>query len=416
MQTKDSLDRIDAINEKPPAQTRGYDYKRDGGNRLRSNQDSPILAHGRISRKKESIMNEKSQELSSCNFLDKVGFINEKPSVEAEGLDELRDDGPSPESDRDNQILARGRISRKKENAVERSNFVFLFRDAKSLYVEDPKLYFYLIYFAHFANRTWDDRTGLEPGECLIPENIPGLTRKEKREAQKRAIKNGHVLVVFNPKWKIASDEQAMSKWQKRAIKRAIKCMVVKLINTDTFDINQEVKGHQKGQRGAIKGPSKGHTQEDKNIRRKKSIYTLSSLETHSIKESSSSSEESKMVMMKKYLSKGWKEEEFLKSWEVFLNQEKEVTSFSSWFETVLQTTRMKMTKDFEKKQKEKKRNVRNLDKFQMSYPGSVEFKEKEYRFLTGNCDIDVWKNIHDKIENSDWHAVECEIRKKNRL
>jgi hypothetical protein len=59
------------------------------------------------------------------------------------------------------------------------------------------------------------------------------------------------------------------------AIKRANKFSIITIINWDTYQCDEQEKGHQKGHVRAIKGPAEGHKQEHNHIRTKEiNIYT----------------------------------------------------------------------------------------------------------------------------------------------
>jgi hypothetical protein len=67
-----------------------------------------MLSDERISRK---------SKLLSKDCIDRMKHRNKKPSVVAEGLNQLRDTTPESTNDEDSHILAHGRFSRKEENS-----------------------------------------------------------------------------------------------------------------------------------------------------------------------------------------------------------------------------------------------------------------------------------------------------------
>ena len=124
-----------------------------------------------------------------------------------------------------------------------------------------PNAFLLLSYIAENARRYADKEDGLEVGDVIIgrvetPKKC-GLTEKEFRGALDKLIEFQYVEIVYSPK-------AEKSKTRKRAIKRAIKSLVVCLINSDIYDINSEDKGHISGFMRAIKGPQTKNVKNEK--------------------------------------------------------------------------------------------------------------------------------------------------------
>lgn len=218
--------------------------------------------------------------LSKCNF-DTVQTVEKKvPEPQNSGKTSNKIDSafePSGMGPSYPPILPDTPNSYKRRGVALSRNFVQLSRseDTSRLLQNHPKAFLLLTYIALHATRKYDAISELEEGECFLSrEKTPkecGLTEKEFRGAKDHLMSEGIIIEVYNPTWFRKKNGQVESrilagieKFKKRAIKRAIKCIVVKLCVTDVYDINLESKGHQKGHQRASKGPSKGHIQEGK--------------------------------------------------------------------------------------------------------------------------------------------------------
>lgn len=84
----------------------------EGNSQLRYCDDSILENASHLSKSK----------LISKDSVDKVGSINNKPSATTEGMDKLRDYDPEPIYDVDSHIVAHGRISRKQETIMGKKN------------------------------------------------------------------------------------------------------------------------------------------------------------------------------------------------------------------------------------------------------------------------------------------------------
>ena len=140
-------------------------------------------------------------------------------------------------------------------------NFIKLIRGDRGEWLQEhfPNAFLLLTTISRQARRYSDKNDGLEIGDAIIgrieTSIKSGLSHKAYRIALEKLIELGMVEIVYNPK-------AEKSKPQKRAIKRAIKSMVVCLIDSEVYDINSEDKGHQKGHLGAIKGPETKNEEE----------------------------------------------------------------------------------------------------------------------------------------------------------
>jgi hypothetical protein len=113
-----------------------------------------------------------------------------------------------------------------------------------------PNAFLLLSLIAERARRVPNSPDGFEIGDALVGDyEEAGLTRKEYRTALEKLQEFGYIEILLKSK--------NSKKVQKRAIKGAIKGTLVNLLNSDIWEINAEVYGHQIGQERAIKGPSK---------------------------------------------------------------------------------------------------------------------------------------------------------------
>lgn len=138
--------------------------------------------------------------------------------------------------------------------------FVRLFTSEKADWLQEyyPSAFLLLSYIARHCRRTTNIPDGLEFGDCIIGEiETPrkcGLSTKEFRNARDKLIEFGMLEIVFHPKPEKTVKGVKIIFPQKRAIKRAIKSMVVNLCNIEIYDISFEHRGEQKVDQGANKG------------------------------------------------------------------------------------------------------------------------------------------------------------------
>jgi hypothetical protein len=264
-----------------------------------------------------------------------------------------------------------------------------------------PNAFLLLSYIAENARRYADKEDGLEVGDVIIgrvetPKKC-GLTEKEFRGALDKLIEFQYVEIVYSPK-------AEKSKTRKRAIKRAIKSLVVCLINSDIYDINSEDKGHISGFMRAIKGP------QTKNVKNEKESSLRFYKKTKTNKEKiisvsfSSFQKEEIFNTLKIYLeSKDFSiSEAVLKRWvekypEVLLN------------ETIGELVR----KDEPAKNPEAwlEKTLANKDNFNKNYDFISEFKEKNtwssMEILKNYCrDIDTGNEYYYKIPHMEFTAM----------
>jgi hypothetical protein len=131
-----------------------------------------------------------------------------------------------------------------------------------------PNAFLLLTLIAKRARRCNGSLDGFEVGDALLGDYSEcGLTRKKYRVALQKLEELKLIEILKKSK--------NGRTCQKRAIKRAIKGTLVSLRDSRIWDINSDNKGHQSGQPGAIKGPSKGHEQECKNDKNEKKEHSL---------------------------------------------------------------------------------------------------------------------------------------------
>ncbi len=122
-------------------------------------------------------------------------------------------------------------------------------KDTDWLQENYPNAFLLLIQIAKTARRTTETIDDLKIGDAKVGEietsKKAGLSTKEYRNALKKLEELKYIETVFNPR---------STNHQKRAIKGAIKCKVVNLIDSSVCDINAIHEGDQKGEEGAIKG------------------------------------------------------------------------------------------------------------------------------------------------------------------
>lgn len=141
----------------------------------------------------------------------------------------------------------------------------------KWLIANYPKVFLLLTIIAIRANRILDPISGFEIGYAQIGdwENC-GLTRKEYRTALK-ILQDLFIVEILLTHKNIKNVEKRAIQG---AIKRATTGTLVKLLNTDIYNINPEEegqqKGHQSGHRGATDGPLMGHEEEENNTIKEK--------------------------------------------------------------------------------------------------------------------------------------------------
>lgn len=116
------------------------------------------------------------------------------------------------------------------------------------------------------AKRTNEECSlGLLNGDAILGSfEEAGISRKQYRHAIDKGVELKIWEIVWNPKNK---------NQQKRAIKGAMKSIIVNIKDSSIWDLNMESEGHQKGhqmenlnEEGAIKGPSKGHQIYEENL------------------------------------------------------------------------------------------------------------------------------------------------------
>ena len=129
-----------------------------------------------------------------------------------------------------------------------------------------PSVFLLLSLAIEQARWSEDILDGLLPGDAILGNyEDAGLTRKQYRTALDKGIELGYWEVVFNQK------DKNLVKSPKRAIKRAIKSIVINITNSSIWDLNIPIKGQDIGQRGANTGPTKGHKQRKiKNVKKEK--------------------------------------------------------------------------------------------------------------------------------------------------
>lgn len=110
---------------------------------------------------------------------------------------------------------------------------------------------------------------GLEQGDAILGSfEEAGISRKQYRDA----IEKGCEFDVWEIVWNHKNPKQ-----QKRAIKGAIKALVVNIRNPMCWDLNLSNEGHDQGQSRANKGPIEGHKRrtlrrEEEKERKKKDV------------------------------------------------------------------------------------------------------------------------------------------------
>jgi hypothetical protein len=108
-------ERMDSVKKEPS-------WKAEGSKKLRDcvpdkPQDTAVAILSQVS-------NLGNSELYSKDCVDRVESINDKPSVEAEGENKLRDWPPESTIDSDSHIVAHGRFSRKQEIDMSEQGFI----------------------------------------------------------------------------------------------------------------------------------------------------------------------------------------------------------------------------------------------------------------------------------------------------
>lgn len=115
-----------------------------------------------------------------------------------------------------------------------------------------PNAFLLLSLIALRARRISGHPDGLEIGEAYIGDwKKAGLTQKEYRNAKQKLLDLNLV--------KISSSNRTC---QNRATSRATSGTIVKLLDSDIYDINPDIKGDLKGDRGATSGRPRGDKEE----------------------------------------------------------------------------------------------------------------------------------------------------------
>jgi len=446
LRSKRNLDRVDKKIANPSVSAEGFCENPDSVESARYEMDNRILADMPNLYKQNGVL-----------ILDKVESRNKKPSDVAEGQpSENSDSGESVRYESDSHIVSDApNLYKPYGVSMSKRNFVQLNRcdQTDELQRTDPNLFLFFSWAARKAQRTYENNFfDLDPGEVMVSRETNafdcGLTPKEMRCAIDRGIAEGYFAVTFNPTCKKGTQKEELTKREKRAIKRAIKCKIIKILNTDFFDINSEEEGQQKGERWASDGPAMGHIQE----REEREEYK---------KESSSSSESMREMEIQKkkrifskdgykneFLSSGWTDGEFEEAWKRYLDQpDGKVKKFHGWFLSVLKSVRMdflkKDEKEFEKRKsfvkiekeskiaaeklkisqeemekelleetsKIKEKNEKLLNEFLKKYPQKVIFKGKMFHFVTKEIGMGGWFSIEEPIQSLFLGLVEASIK-----
>ena len=224
----------------------------EGNSQLRYCDDSIVENSSHLSKSK----------LISKSVVDKVGSINDKPSVGAEGMNKLRDYAPESTYDVDSHIVAHGRISRKQEMSMSEQGFLKQYRESEILWLmkNHPFAALLLNLIAIRACRTLNDPDGRQIGEAFIGDHESiGATRGQYRHAL-QVLKNRATIKIIET---CRTRKKATTGTTTRGTK-------VKLIDSSIWDINPETDNHRNNHPTTTEQPPNNHDQEDKNDKNEK--------------------------------------------------------------------------------------------------------------------------------------------------
>lgn len=161
---------------------------------------------------------------------------------------------------RDTYILPEAPNLHKHKEPYVSERFIKFTPSEKSTWLRStyPNAFLILSVIAERARRVNGMPDGLLIGDAIIGRQeigeCCGLSEKQSRLAIQKLIEFNILKIVWNGK--------KNKNLQNRAIKRAIKGMVVNLCDSSIWDINPNEEGQQKGQQRANRGPTEGHKQE----------------------------------------------------------------------------------------------------------------------------------------------------------
>ena len=216
----------------------------EGKSQLRYCDDSIVGNGSHLSKSK----------LISKDCVDKVGSINYKPSVGAEGIDKLRDWSPKATKDVDSLIVAHGPFSRKQEIPMSDRGFLKQYRDSEILWLmkNHPFAALLLNLIAIRACRTLNDPDGREIGEAYIGDHESiGATRGQYRHAL-QILKNRATIKIIET---CRTRKKATTGTTTRGTK-------VKLIDSSIWDINPDSCDHRNNHPTTTEQPPNNHDQE----------------------------------------------------------------------------------------------------------------------------------------------------------
>lgn len=132
--------------------------------------------------------------------------------------------------------------------------------EANWLRKNKPTAFILLSFIAERARREPDHPDGLKPGQCHIGDwKSYGLTEKQYRTAKDILVMRGHIKIVETCRTR-----------KKSATGTTTYGTLVELISSSIYDINKNIEGDRKGDRGATEGRPRGDEQESEERKRKK--------------------------------------------------------------------------------------------------------------------------------------------------
>jgi hypothetical protein len=197
-----------------------------------------------------------SNGLQSMSVSDKVESINDKPSVDAEGLLEQKPDLRKSENNDIGNLIITETPNLYKHNGVSMSENIFLKlnRCEATLWLMEnhPTAYLLLNLVALRAQRNPGHPSGLKVGEALIGdyESI-GTTRRKYRTALDVLVRMKYLTICETCRTRQKSTTGVTTKGTR-----------VKLLSSDIWDINANVSDHRRDHRPATDRPPTDHEQE----------------------------------------------------------------------------------------------------------------------------------------------------------